>query len=178
MCQIVFFFLDISSLHLSSWPAAWVTFNEDELQLPLFLAATHISWIFHVYHVLPYDVFLYFSLFNPYPPNRVSCSHLKSLKSSPIFQARSRVNGRLRAHLFFVSNSFDKLLWIGSGFRSLALPKECCAFFPKKVLRKKKKAFFPKTTVSWLCQIVSWSRIGRINVQNIYRQGPIFFIYY
>ena len=40
----------IMNTHFSLWPAAWVTFNEDELQLPLFLAATHFleCFMFHV----------------------------------------------------------------------------------------------------------------------------------
>ena len=48
---IIYTLIFILSLHLSFWPAAWVTFNEDELQLPLFLAATRVSWMLHVSRV-------------------------------------------------------------------------------------------------------------------------------
>ena len=56
-----------------------------------------------------FSLSLFFSLsfFNSHPSNRVSCSRLTSLRSSPICWARSRVNGHSRARLCFVSNLFD-----------------------------------------------------------------------
>ena len=68
-----FFVCVICSLHLSLWPAAWVTSNEDELQQPLFLAATRVSWMLNILHVLPRRLSCC-SLLTPHPSNQVSCS--------------------------------------------------------------------------------------------------------
>ena len=57
-------------------------------------------FMFHVSSLFLF--FLSFSL-NPHPSNRVSCSHFRSLGSSPFLffeRARLRVSGRLRARLF------------------------------------------------------------------------------
>ena len=48
----IIYTLILYSLHLSLWPAALVTFNEEDLQLPLFLAATPFSWMLHVSRVM------------------------------------------------------------------------------------------------------------------------------
>ena len=121
----------ISSLHLSSWPAAWVTFNEDELQLPLFLAATRFFLNASCYYVLP---------------RRLSCFSLSStsFKSSLLFTLKSlgwrltsalvpRIDGRsfcghafvcFQIRLVFLARlmvvRFD--FWVGGKFRSLNLP--------------------------------------------------------
>ena len=100
--------IHISSLHLSLWPAAWVTFNEDELQLPLFLAATRVSWMLHVSCVLSFCLSI--SL-NPHSTSFES-SLLFTLRSlgSSLFRSSERtcasvvVCGRA-CFSFFVSNS-------------------------------------------------------------------------
>ena len=90
-----------SSLHLSSWPAAWVTFNGDSSNWPYFLLQpTFLNVSCLTRPPIRRLSLLFFSLSNSHPSNRVSCSCLlKSLRSSP-FWARSRVSGRSRARLF------------------------------------------------------------------------------
>ena len=114
------------SLHLSLWPAAWVTFNEaGRLQPVLFLAAARLGML-HVYiFTSSLDVFL------------VSLSQSTFFELSPFFlalRASDRVlserrpahlSGRSRACVCVVSNSFNFFIArVGAGIWSCALPKE------------------------------------------------------
>ena len=77
--------------------------------------------------------------------NRVSFSRLKKLRIESIPKTPARASLVVRGPAFFVSlpnfsSGFDLIAMaglVGGGFRSCALPKEC-------------RAFFPKTTASWL----------------------------
>ena len=117
------YLLSISPL----WPAAWVTFNEDELQLPLFLAATRISWML---------MFFASWSFNPHshPLNRVCCSHLRAYLRVCSNERASEsvvIHGRARLFSFPISiDFFSRLLFfsislsfeVGGEIRSLDLP--------------------------------------------------------
>ena len=124
--------------------AAWVTFNEaGRLQPVLFLAATRFLGMFHGYYVLPrrLSFFLsFFSLFlNPHPSkSSLFFSHLTSFRLSP-FRAPAHASMVVHRHalVLFPTRSIVKLLRVGAGTQSCALPKEC-------------RPFFPKTAVSWL----------------------------
>ena len=136
---VIFFVCVISSLHLSLWSAAWVTFNEAGSNRSCFLLQLFFLECFM-------SIFLasHFSLsfFNPHPSNRVSFSHLTSLRSSLVSRALARLWSFTGEPVFPFPIRSDKIARVGGGIRSRVLPKEC-------------RPFFPKTTVSWPLAVLS-----------------------
>ena len=105
------------------------------------------SWMLHDYYVLPrgFLPLISLSFFNPHPSNRVSFSHLTSLRSSLVSSALARLWSFTGAHVFPFPIRSDKIARVGGGIRSRVLPKEC-------------RPFFPKTTVSGIQMIIVQSK--------------------